>query len=210
MRCQVNPLAVSFVLASLALACDANSANQNAPANEEALTETSQEKKVADKKEAPKSEAKKMVSSASSDDPALARIDAWTKEKEKSGDIDKSQPRWKGSLPFPPQLEFDKKKNYFWNMRTNKGDIKIRLMPDIAPMHVSSTIFLIRSGFYDNVVFHRVIPNFMAQGGDPTGTGRGGPGYKYPVSTAPKRFMIAPGCSVWPTPAPVPTAVSSS
>jgi cyclophilin family peptidyl-prolyl cis-trans isomerase len=52
-------------------------------------------------------------------------------------------------------------------------------MPDVAPMHVSSTIYLTRLGFYNDVVFHRVIQGFMAQGGDPTGTGRGGPGYKY-------------------------------
>jgi len=62
---------------------------------------------------------------------------------------------------------------------TNKGKMKIKLMPDVAPMHVSSTIYLTRLGFYDDTIFHRVIPGFMAQGGDPTGTGRGGPGYKY-------------------------------
>jgi cyclophilin family peptidyl-prolyl cis-trans isomerase len=52
-------------------------------------------------------------------------------------------------------------------------------MPEAAPMHVSSTVYLTRVGFYDDLIFHRVIDGFMAQGGDPTGTGRGGPGYKY-------------------------------
>ena len=64
-------------------------------------------------------------------------------------------------------------------LATNKGDIKIELRPDVAPMHVSSTIYLTRLGFYDSVVFHRVITGFMAQGGDPLGKGTGGPGYQY-------------------------------
>ena len=59
------------------------------------------------------------------------------------------------------------------------GDIKIKLLPADAPMHVSSTIYLTRLGFYDGVSFHRVIKGFMAQGGDPLGTGTGGPGYQY-------------------------------
>jgi cyclophilin family peptidyl-prolyl cis-trans isomerase len=59
------------------------------------------------------------------------------------------------------------------------GDIKIEFMPDVAPKHVSSTIYLTKIGFYDDVLFHRVIPRFMAQGGDPTGRGGGGPGYTY-------------------------------
>ena len=60
-----------------------------------------------------------------------------------------------------------------------KGRMKIELMPSIAPMHVSSTIYLARLGFYDRLKFHRLIPGFMAQGGCPSGTGRDGPGYKY-------------------------------
>ncbi|MBL4629806.1 MAG: peptidylprolyl isomerase, partial [Paraglaciecola sp.] len=62
---------------------------------------------------------------------------------------------------------------------TNKGEIVIKLMPDVAPMHVSSTIYLTSIGFYDNIIFHRIIPGFMAQGGDPLGNGSGNPGYKY-------------------------------
>jgi cyclophilin family peptidyl-prolyl cis-trans isomerase len=69
--------------------------------------------------------------------------------------------------------------DYYWNLATNKGDIVVEFMPDVAPKHVSSTIYLTRIGFYDDIVFHRIIPRFMAQGGDPTGTGAGGPGYDY-------------------------------
>jgi cyclophilin family peptidyl-prolyl cis-trans isomerase len=93
--------------------------------------------------------------------------------------IDRSDPKWKTSLPRPPQVRFDEDRDYFWTLETNVGDIKIRFLPKVAPMHVSSTLYLTELGFYDGVKFHRVIPGFMAQGGDPLGTGRGGPGYKY-------------------------------
>jgi peptidyl-prolyl cis-trans isomerase B (cyclophilin B) len=61
---------------------------------------------------------------------------------------------------------------------TTAGPIVLELDPKLAPRHVNSFVFLARQGFYDNVIFHRVIPGFMIQGGDPTGTGSGGPGYK--------------------------------
>ena len=86
---------------------------------------------------------------------------------------------WKLKLTKPELMKFDPQKDYFWVLETNKGTIKIKLMPDVAPMHVTSTIFLTNKGFYDDTIFHRVIPGFMAQGGDPLGSGTGGPGYKY-------------------------------
>lgn len=93
--------------------------------------------------------------------------------------IDKTQENWKTSLPQPPEFAFNPDKTYLWQLTTSHGDINIELMPDIAPKHVSSTFYLTSLGFYDNTIFHRVIPGFMAQGGDPLGTGRGNPGYKY-------------------------------
>ncbi len=93
--------------------------------------------------------------------------------------IDKNNPNWKQHLPRPPKADFAEKKKYFWDLETNKGNISIQLLPQIAPMHVSNAIYLTRLGFYDGIIFHRVIKGFMAQGGDPTGTGRGGPGYKF-------------------------------
>jgi cyclophilin family peptidyl-prolyl cis-trans isomerase len=112
---------------------------------------------------------------ANADDAAIAAIDAFIAEQ----NVDKARRAWKSTLNKPPKVSFTAGKNYFWTLETNKGKIKIELLPDVAPMHVSSTIYLTRLGFYDDTVFHRVIPGFMAQGGDPTGTGRGGPGYKY-------------------------------
>ena len=109
------------------------------------------------------------------EDAAVAAVDAFIAEQ----NVDTAQTRWKMKLTKPPKVGFTAGKSYFWNLETSKGAIKVKLMPDVAPMHVSSTIYLTRLGFYDNTIFHRVIPGFMAQGGDPTGTGRGGPGYKY-------------------------------
>jgi cyclophilin family peptidyl-prolyl cis-trans isomerase len=108
-------------------------------------------------------------------DVAIDAIDAFIAEK----NIDKSASGWKTKLPRPPKVGFDSSKAYYWNLETNVGSIKLKLMPDVAPMHVSSTIYLTRLGFYDGVPFHRVITGFMAQGGDPLGRGTGGPGYKY-------------------------------
>ncbi|XOQ43913.1 MAG: Peptidyl-prolyl cis-trans isomerase [Clostridium sp.] len=63
-------------------------------------------------------------------------------------------------------------------MKTSNGEIKIELYPDIAPNTVKNFIYLINKGFYNGTLFHRVIPNFMIQGGDPRGNGTGGPGYR--------------------------------
>jgi len=109
------------------------------------------------------------------EDAAIAAIDAFIAEQ----NVDKARRAWKSTLEKPPKVSFTAGKSYFWNLETNKGAIKVKLLPDVAPMHVSSTIYLTRLGFYDDTVFHRVISGFMAQGGDPTGTGRGDPGYKY-------------------------------
>src|SRR2546425_10480358 len=93
--------------------------------------------------------------------------------------IDKTKPGWKVRLPKAPfDVDF-KGVKVTWKLQTNVGDIAIRLMPEVAPKHVASTVYLTRLGFYDDVPFHRVIPGFMAQGGDPTGTGREGTGYQY-------------------------------
>lgn len=81
----------------------------------------------------------------------------------------------------PPPMTIDPAKEYLATITTPRGDIVIRLLPTIAPQTVNSFVFLAREGFYDGLTWHRVIEGFMAQGGDPTGTGMGGPGYSLPA-----------------------------
>ena len=73
-------------------------------------------------------------------------------------------------------------------LETAQGVITIRLRPDLAPQSVNSFVFLARVGFYDGTTFHRVIPGFIAQGGDPTGRGHGGPGYRLPDELSAEPF----------------------
>ena len=79
-----------------------------------------------------------------------------------------------------PQTVIDPSKTYVATIKTEKGDMTVQLNPQAAPVTVNSFVFLACSGFYDGMTFHRVIPGFVAQGGDPTGTGTGGPGYTIP------------------------------
>lgn len=78
-----------------------------------------------------------------------------------------------------PDLTIDLDKSYSATLHTNHGDITIDFDAVRSPLAVNNFVFLAREGFYDGVIFHRVIPGFVAQGGDPTGTGRGGPGYRF-------------------------------
>lgn len=84
-----------------------------------------------------------------------------------------------------PPMAVDPAKSYQATIQTEKGDIIVELWPDIAPIAVNSFIFLAENGWYDGVTFHRVIPGFVVQGGDPTGTGFGGPGYAYGIEVSP-------------------------
>ncbi len=78
-----------------------------------------------------------------------------------------------------PAMQIDPKKKYKARMETDKGTMVIELFADKTPKTVNNFVFLAREGYYEGVKFHRVISNFMVQGGDPTGTGSGGPGYKF-------------------------------
>jgi peptidyl-prolyl cis-trans isomerase B (cyclophilin B) len=83
------------------------------------------------------------------------------------------------SYPTPPQMAIDTMKQYSAIIDTDKGNVVLELFASDVPATVNNFVFLSREGFYDNTTFHRVIPDFMAQGGDPTGTGTGGPGYTF-------------------------------
>lgn len=82
-----------------------------------------------------------------------------------------------------PDMVIDPKKTYKAVIKTNKGDIHLDLFAADTPKTVNNFVFLAREQFYDGLTFHRVIPNFMAQGGDPNGDGRGGPGYRFEDET---------------------------
>ena len=112
---------------------------------------------------------------ATKEDQAIKQID----EMIAKAAVNKENAQWRTKLTKPEPATFDAGRSYYANMNTNKGPVRIKLLPDVAPMHVTSFIYLSRMGFYDGLAFHRVIPGFMAQGGCPLGTGTGGPGYKY-------------------------------
>jgi peptidyl-prolyl cis-trans isomerase B (cyclophilin B) len=107
--------------------------------------------------------------------------------------VDKSQSRWRTQLRKPKVASFDPSKRVLCRMETNKGTITIRLMPEVAPMHVTSFSYLARLGYYDGLPFHRVITGFMAQGGCPLGTGTGGPGYTFDGEFKPNVRHDRPG-----------------
>jgi peptidyl-prolyl cis-trans isomerase B (cyclophilin B) len=92
----------------------------------------------------------------------------------------------------PPAMTIDPSKNYTATFTTSRGTIVVDLFAKDAPKTVNNFVFLAREGFYDGTVFHRVINDFMIQGGDPTGTGRGGPGYKFEdeVKSNPRRHQV--------------------
>ena len=103
-----------------------------------------------------------------------------------------SQKQW----DTQPDLVIDAKKTYHAVLATDVGEMKIKLFADKVPVTVNNFVFLAREGFYDNTIFHRVINNFMVQAGDPTGTGRGGPGYRFrdefhPELTHSKRGILS-------------------
>jgi cyclophilin family peptidyl-prolyl cis-trans isomerase len=122
-------------------------------------------------------------------DKAISAIDAQITK----AAIDKTKDGWKTRLPKPEKVTFDPAHKYFAKMLTNKGPVVIQFMPAVAPMHVTSFIYLTRLGFYDGLKFHRVITGFMAQGGDPLGNGGGGPGYQFGSEFSPTVRHDTPG-----------------
>ena len=99
----------------------------------------------------------------------------------------------KKTYSAPPPMTIDPQKSYTATIATPRGDIVIKLRPDVAPQTVNSFVFLAREGFYDGLTWHRVLSNFMAQGGDPKGDGTGGPGYTVPGEFTDKVLFDHPG-----------------
>jgi peptidyl-prolyl cis-trans isomerase B (cyclophilin B) len=107
------------------------------------------------------------------DDPAIQGIDKFIKKASVNTKVD----GWKTGLTEPPVQKFSPDHDYFWHVETSLGSLKAKLYTKSAPLHATCGIYLSRLGFYDGLTFHRIITNFMAQGGCPMGTGSGGPGY---------------------------------
>ena len=175
---RVIALATIFILSTLSAGCPGASDEADTPG---ANTETSGS--------AGSNQSSNSQSGTKEELMSVASIEAYIAEQ----NIDTSGSSWKTSLSQPPMATFAEDENLFWVMHTNVGDIKIELLPQVAPMHVTSTIFLTKLGFYDDVVFHRVIDGFMAQGGDPLGRGTGGPGYQYDGEFDPSVRHDTPG-----------------
>jgi cyclophilin family peptidyl-prolyl cis-trans isomerase len=106
---------------------------------------------------------------------------------QKQPDTSAQKPQWSQ----PPQMQIDPQKTYIATLQTSLGDMQIRLFTKDAPRAVNNFVFLARQGFYDGTIFHRIMKDFMIQGGDPTGTGTGGPGYR--VAGEPVKRSYDPG-----------------
>jgi cyclophilin family peptidyl-prolyl cis-trans isomerase len=113
----------------------------------------------------------------------------WTGEQRQGGDD--SMPK---QYSEQPAMRIDPAKAYSGSLETNKGTIQVELLPDDAPVTVNNFVCLAEDGYFDNTPFHRIVKGFVIQGGDPTGTGSGGPGYKFadePVTRDYERGTLA-------------------
>jgi peptidyl-prolyl cis-trans isomerase B (cyclophilin B) len=119
------------------------------------------------KVEAPKDDAK------TAKDPVIVALDKFRKAKVSTKSAD-----WRTRLPAPPKQAFDPARQYRWHLETSVGPLVVTLLPEAAPMHVTSVIHLARCGFYDGLSFPRVVKGFMAQGGSPTNDTAGDAGYR--------------------------------
>ena len=134
-------------------------ASETAPPPEEGATEAVPEEAAATEAAPEEAANEEAANAAATVDPAVAGRE--------------------GMYSAAPELTIDPSIYYYATIKTERGDIKVQLFADRAPATVNNFVFLAREGFYDNTTFHRVLADFMAQAGDPTGTGMGGPGYSF-------------------------------
>lgn len=162
-----------------------------APAEESAATEATDATTDTAAAEAPAAEAPAAgdVTTDTGESAAVATpIPAGTR----AGDLEPAARS--GMFTAAPEMTIDPETVYYATFKVeDKGDIKVQLFADRAPVTVNNFVFLAREGFYDNTVFHRVLADFMAQGGDPTGTGSGGPGYMFEDEIVPGLVFDRPG-----------------
>ena len=110
----------------------------------------------------------------------LLLVGACKKKEEKGSDM-AAEPMNKQALQAPSSPNVDANKKYIALIKTSKGEIKVELYPKEAPFSVTNFVSLAQKKYYNGLTFHRVVPDFVVQGGDPTGTGTGGPGYTIPA-----------------------------
>lgn len=113
------------------------------------------------------------------DDDAVASIRAFIAE----AGVDTTSDGWRRRLPRPPVVSFASGRTYVWNVTTNRGPLRIVLLPDVAPAHVSNVIYLTELGFYDGNRSHRAVKDFMVQAGCPLENGTGNPGFRLDLET---------------------------
>lgn len=109
------------------------------------------------------------------------------------GTVPKTAGEQKPTFPEPPKMTIDPTKTYMATMVTSCGTIQMRLDPKVAPEGVNNFVFLAEQGFYDGTTFHRIVSDFVIQGGDPEGTGQGGPGYGFGIETDPSATFDSAG-----------------
>lgn len=199
-------LGILFALGAL-LACGTSAPADPAPdAEQRGVAEP--KKEAAQQEEAKPTSAPKEQPKATSASEAMTEPTAKPQQESMAKETPESQPAASGGPAFkmqdykgltfkqfaePPPLTIDPNAEYTATITTNLGTIEIDLFAESAPKTVNNFVFLADDGFYDGLIFHRVIEDFMIQGGDPTGTGSAGPGYKFEDETSPTDSFDRPG-----------------
>ncbi len=165
----MNPVRCVVVCLLAALLAEGARAQQKPPSKEKPKAEAGKAKgQTAKAAEPPKDDA------ATAKDPVVVALDKFRKAKVSTKAAD-----WRSSLPEPPLTPFAAISDYRWHVETSVGTMVVTLLPDAAPKHVTSVIYLSRCGFYDGLWFPRVLKGFMAQGGSPDSTQVGNAGYTF-------------------------------